>query len=137
MIDYLFGFETEAQAAVALPGYRISDDDGGRWRGDCVLPVQVGVAMQDGGTDEDGAEILIPVYAPGYWLVVTSAEPDDALWAIPACMREADREAANAGRPFVLRDRFSPEQLAQPYWVTPVWAGAAYPFAPPEEATQS
>ena len=140
MLDYIFGFESEAQAVATLPAYRVGGEDGSpdSWRGDCVLPVQVGVAMTYGGTDEEtGEPILIPVYAAGYWLVVSSAAVDEALWAVPACMREADRERAAANKPFVLRDRFSPEQLAQPYWITPVWAGARYPFEPPPvEATQ-
>lgn len=130
MIDYLFAFEDGAAAAAALPSYRRD----GAWDESCVLPVWIGVGEEYAGLDPETGELITrPVYASGYWLVVSTSEVDDALWAIPQCMREADREAAARGAAYVLRDRFTAAQLAIDWWVTPVWAGATYPFNPPAE----
>lgn len=125
MIDYLFHFPDEAAAHTALDPLGCVYD--GQWQSSYVLPVKIGVGYETRGTDETSGEPMQwPVYASGYWLVISVAEVDEALWVIDACMREADRAKAELGQPYVLRERFTPEQLAAPWWVTPQWAGVVY-----------
>ena len=131
MIDYLFCFESEAQAAAALPTFRTpafpAEKIPAAWDGSRVLVTNIQVGTKPVGTDpETKAPILAPVYAQGYWLAISTPTPDDALYAIPACMREADRDAAEAGKPYVLRQRFSAEQLASDWDLSRQWLGTDY-----------
>lgn len=145
MIDYLFSFASEADAHAALDplgfGFPAGPDgEGGtmpaRWDGSRLLPVQIGVGKQPlvgvtatvAGVDAQ-ANVLpdyAPIYAQGFWLAVSTKVPNDALYALAACMREADRARALAGQPYVLRERFTAQQLASPWWVTPQWCGVNY-----------
>lgn len=120
MFDHIFAFpdETTAHAVLDPPGF--GSEEG--WDQSRVLPVQIGVGHQPGQDGQEGA----PIFAAGYWLVVSLPFVDDDLWSIPACMRIADRYAREAGQDYVLRDRFSAEQLASPWWITPQWCGVSY-----------
>lgn len=136
MIDYLFCFPDEDTAFTALGFFNISNPpvtnkDGtitpGVWNPSCALPVKVEVSTTVIGTDPDsGEDITAPVYASGYWLVVTTAWAREELYALPYCMREANRDLALAGEPYVMRERFTPEQLATPWVITPQWCGVNY-----------
>ncbi len=135
MIDYLFSFPDEATAHQALDplGFGVlaePDGEGGtwpaRWDESRVLPLHVIVGEQPSRTDETGAVITSPVYAAGFWLAVSVPTPRDDLYAIPACMREADRDRAERGEPYVLRERFTAEQLARPWRLVRQWCGCDY-----------
>lgn len=135
MIDYLLSFPDEATAHQALDplgfGFPAGPDGEGdtrpaRWDESRVLPLRVIVGEQPVGMDEAGNPVTAPVYAAGFWLAVSTPAPRDDLYAIPACMREADRDLAEADRPYVLRERFTPEQLASPWRLDRQWCGCDY-----------
>ncbi|MGE7415452.1 hypothetical protein [Methylobacterium tarhaniae] len=168
MIDYLMSFPDEATAHAVLDplgfGYPAGPDgEGGtlpaRWDESRVLPLRVIVGEQPVGKDEAGNPLTSPVYAGGFWLAVSTPEPRDDLYAIPACMREADRRIAEANaarreiyeeaveeaeaarergedvadpeppgpdQSYVLRERFTPEQLAAPWRLDRQWCGCDY-----------
>jgi hypothetical protein len=125
VIDYLFSFPDEATAHTALDplGFGLS----GAWDASRVLPVQLTVGQQQTGTDPlTSLPIMVDVHASGFWLVVSVPAPRDDLYAIPYCMREADRDKALAGKPYVNRERFTAVQLAVPWSITPQWCGVNY-----------
>lgn len=131
MIDYLFCFPDEATAAAALPAFRTpassAEKSPAGWDGSRVLVTSIQVGTKPVGTDPfTKAPILAPVYAQGFWLAIAMPVVDDGLYAIPACMREADRDAAESGGPYVLRERFSAEQLASAWDLGRQWLGTEY-----------
>ncbi|SFG65018.1 hypothetical protein [Methylobacterium gossipiicola] len=135
MIDYLFSFPDEATAHQALDplgfGFPAEPDgEGGtrpeRWDESRVLPLRVIVDERRIGMDEAGNPLTSPVPASGYWLAVSTPSPRDDLYALHACMREADRDLAEADRPYVLRERFTLEQLAHPWRLDRQWCGCDY-----------
>ncbi len=131
MIDYIFTFPDEATAHAALDplGFGFPAGQGGsaRWDDSRVLPVRVIVADQPAGTDNaTGLPVTTPVYAAGYWLAVTTPEMRDDLYAIPYCMREASRDLAEADKPYVIRQRFTAEQLSVPWRFDRQWCGCDY-----------
>jgi hypothetical protein len=166
MYDMFFCFPDEATAHAVLDqfglGYpRQSDGEGGfmpaSWNTSICLPVTLSVERKV-GEDENGQPIIWPVADPRFWLAISYAQPNDALYAIPYCMREADRDimAANVERRrlyaealkgaqamrdygmevddppapvdqnYVTRERFTAEQLAHPWSISPQWAGVDY-----------
>jgi hypothetical protein len=135
MRDLLFRFSDEASAHAALDPLGFGSAEG--WDQSRVLPVSLMVDWMPGPVDpETGVPTKIPVRAEGYWIVVSVAGDTDALYAIPECMREADREAAERHEPYVIRERFTAEQLAVPWSITPQWCGVQYrhPQDPPADA---
>ena len=141
MIDYLFCWPDEVTAHAVLDrlgfGRPASQVDGvtmpAGWDDSRVLPVRVIVGEEPIGADpETGAALTRPVYAAGFWLAVSVAAPRDDLYAIPACMREADREKAERHEPYVVRERFTAEQLARPWRLDRQWCGVDYSHTPAE-----
>lgn len=125
MIDYLFQFNDEATAKTALKaqGYCMED----QWDASRCLTVSVIVGQTKVGVDlVTGLDITIPIPAAGFWLVISTPAVDDKLYAIPACMREADRELALQDKPYVLRERFTSVQLKVAWQITPQWCGVDY-----------
>lgn len=137
MIDYLFCFSDKVAAIAALPDFwtppSVEGDvmAPGSWDGSRVLSMKIQVGSRPAGTDvETGALIEAPVYAQGYWLAIAMPAVTERLWALPGCMREADREAAESGGRYVLRERFSAEQLASAWDLSRQWLGADYAREP-------
>lgn len=167
MIDYLLCFPNEATAHLVLDplgyGYPARPDgEGGTypagWDNSRCLPVSLSVGTHQVGVDENDQPIMAPAVDPRFWLAISLPAPDETLYAIPACMREAAREIAQANiekrrlypaalegaaalraygveiedppapvdRNYVLRERFTPEQLANAWQLTPQWAGVDY-----------
>lgn len=132
-IDYLFTCASEA-ACIADPAlasyYTPANADGpGAWRGDVVIPnVQVWDTRQDvSSTDADGDLIVTHTYLTGFWLVVSIAGGNAALAGDANLVLAADRDAANAGRPFVLFSS-QPEGSLSFFQLSPTFAGSKYPF---------
>lgn len=125
MRDFLLQFADEASAHAALNSLGYGDAGRSGWDDDRVLRVSVTVYPQT-GTDATGAPIRTAMPAGGFWLVVSLPGTSDALYAVPQCMREADRDLALAGQPYVVRERFTAEQLATPWSISPQWAGVDY-----------
>jgi hypothetical protein len=130
MIDYLLCAPDEATPHAALDPLGFGNVGASGWDDDRVLRVnmQVGETLTK-DTDPITGELRTvakPVLAAGFWIVVSLSLPSDALYALPFCMREADREKAMAGKPYVLRERFTAEQLTAPWSIDPQWAGVNY-----------
>jgi hypothetical protein len=164
MIDYLLCFPDEATAHAVLDplgyGYPAVPEDfmPARWDESRCLKISLSVGMRQVGVDENNQPIMAPAIDPRFWLAIALPAPDNTLYSIPACMREADRDialanlehrrlypaalegaaalraygveiedpAAPVDRNYVLRERFTPEQLANPWQLFPQWAGVDY-----------
>jgi hypothetical protein len=131
MIDHLLRFADEASAIAAVP--RFHGEEG--WnRSLCLtssdpVPLQVyTVAGTQTVTDADTGQTYqqeIRSVLPYWYLWIGLPAQDAALTAIS--MIVTDRDASNAGKPFVLFSRIPADQLGE-YHVTPVVAGSNYPF---------
>jgi hypothetical protein len=126
VIDYLICAPDEATAHALLNPLGFGNDGPSGWDDDRVLRVQLSVGDHQVGLDDQGQPIIALSNDPRFWLVVSLPAPSDALYALPCTMREADRDKALAGQPYVLRERFTAEQLAQPWSISPQWAGVNY-----------
>lgn len=126
MRDLLFCFPDEATAHQFLNPFGFDNPGPSGWDDDRVLRVKMTVGQQQIGTDDAGQPIMAPIIDPRFWIVVSLPATSDALYAIPYCMREADRDKAIAGQPYVVRERFTAAQLAQPWSISPQWAGVDY-----------
>ncbi len=99
MIDYLFRFSSKTAAIAALPAYGKEvvaefpeEKSCHSWGG--------GVLVHERIETQQGLEA-------GYWLTIARPQIDEALWALPQCMIEADRERGRAGpQDNALRTRF-------------------------------
>lgn len=119
MIDHLISFPTEADAKAhpALSRWLSA----GEWNRSMTFPdVRLVVSAEP--------------YAcfPGWWIVVTTEGegPDAELAAIEPCRMVANREAAQAGEPFVYSGlRADPAQIAQIVRIDGLPAGSSYPFS--------
>jgi hypothetical protein len=133
LIDHLLKSDTEAAMILALNGYlglyRSADaETPAGWRGDISFPCQVFAPPTDTGTvDEFGNPILIPNPLPYFYLWVGLPAQDDTLSAMAECVIVADRDAAQAGQPFVLWATLPATQL-DTYTISPVIMGSRYPF---------
>jgi hypothetical protein len=120
MIDHLLAFadEASAKADTIVGQYWIAggSEAGGAWRGDvCIPAAQVVVAATGAPYDS-------------LWRIVIAKDAQDQdLAASPACHLVADRAAAAAGQPFIIRSNLSLTELAL-LILQPVFAGSNYPF---------
>lgn len=126
MRDMLFCFPDEATAHQFLKPFGFDNPGPSGWDDDRVLRVTLTVAQQTGVDVASGRPIYTAAPDPRFWIVVSLPATSDALYAVPYCMREADREKALAGKPYVVRERFTAAQLANPWWISPQWAGVDY-----------
>lgn len=114
--DHLLRFPDEMTAQTALPEYWIAE--AGAWRDDVCIP---GVSVF---TEADG------MYA-GWFIVIALSALSATLRDLPdhACRLIADRDAANAGQPFLryVAADMDPGALASARFV-PTFAGSTYPF---------
>lgn len=128
MIDHLLRFASgaAAQTDAVVSAYYIN----GNWRGDVCLPnVQVWQPSADTqSTDGHGNKIITHSYLPYWHIMISLPTLDQALRNHPACTIVADRDAANAGKPFILYTSIvAPDSLAN-YDLSPTFAGSGYPF---------
>lgn len=116
IIDHLLRFPDEATAQAALPEYWIAE--AGTWRGDICIP---GVSVFTEADDP----------FPGWFIVIALPAISATLRDLPdhACRLIADRDAANAGLPFLryVAADMAPGALASARLV-PTFAGSTYPF---------
>jgi hypothetical protein len=128
MIDYLLRFPDPAAAVAAFPppeseeGFAPPSWADPQGRG--VMPVQVFRVLDPG--DEETAPTLES--AEGVWIAIATDQVDEEIWTHPAAVHETDREAAARGDNPILRTRFTAEQIALAWKVSPVWAGSDYGF---------
>jgi hypothetical protein len=128
MIDHLMTFANE-EAAKADPvvGSYFAN---GEWKSDiCVPGVFVWApASNTIGTDPNGNSYVVRRAYDGNWrVIIAKAAPDASLLSLPSCHLVADREAAAAGRPFILQSILGEAQLAE-LALEPMFAGSSYPF---------
>lgn len=129
MIDYLLRFTDEPTAMTAF-GPQSSGETEPRpaaWmdqEGRTIMTVQVYRVLNPG----DDETPPVQEFAEGYWLAVATNQVDEEIWNHPAAVHETDREAAARGDNPILRTRFTAEQIALAWKVSPVWAGSDYGF---------
>jgi len=128
MIDHLMTFANE-EAAKADPvvGSYFAN---GEWKSDiCVPGVFVWApASNTIGTDPNGNSYVVRrAYDANWRVIIAKATPDASLLSLPSCHLVADREAAAAGRPFILQSILGEAQLAE-LALEPMFAGSSYPF---------
>jgi hypothetical protein len=128
MIDHLMTFANE-EAAKADPvvGSYFAN---GEWKSDiCVPGVFVWApASNTIGTDPNGNSYIVRrAYDANWRVIIAKAAPDASLLSLPSCHLVADREAATAGRPFILQSILGEAQLAE-LALEPMFAGSSYPF---------
>jgi hypothetical protein len=135
MIDHLMTFATEADAKAdpVVGAYWIVDagsQGGGVWRPDICIPgVTVWNPAQDvTTTDANGFPLITHTPIDSNWrIIVALGQQSPALSALPQCHIVADRDAAVAGRPFILQTALSQAQLSA-LMLEPTFAGSNYPF---------
>jgi hypothetical protein len=128
MIDHLMTFANEdaAKADPVVGSYFMN----GEWRSDiCVAGVFVWApASNTIGTDPNGNPYVVRhAYDANWRVIIAKAAPDPSLSSLPSCHLVADREAAAAGRPFILQSILGDAQLAE-LALEPTFAGSTYPF---------
>lgn len=122
MIDHLLIAPDEATLIAVIGNtrhlwYAGDTDSPAGWRGDVSFPVDI----------TDNADPLNPVLLTDYHLWVALPTQDMTLSALPNCVLVANRDAANAGQPFILQTAFTQDQMNN-YIISPVVAGSNYPF---------
>lgn len=124
MIDHLIKSADEPAMIGLLPQYRVTDEGGNSfWRSDILFPCQV---LDTTTLDADGN----PTPLPYFYLWIALPEEDPILASLPECVIIADRDAAQAGKPFVLWATLDATQL-DIYTVAPTVLGSSYPFGRP------
>ena len=128
MIDHLLTFASEAAAkADPIVGTYFLN---GEWRSDiCAAGVFVWApASNTTGTDPNGSPYVVRhSYDTNWRIIIASAAPDPSLSSLPSCQLVADREAAAAGKPFILQSMLNETQLAE-LALEPTFAGSSYRF---------
>lgn len=125
MIDHLISFPTEADAK-AHPALSPWLNEGA-WDASCVFIVELVTA----DAVYEGETLVSPrAVFPGFWLCISTREPDPRLTEIEPCRVVADRDAASRGEQFILPVGFraSPENLAAVMRIDGVPAGSEYRF---------
>jgi hypothetical protein len=129
MIDHLMTFESEAAAkADPVVGSYYAN---GKWRSDvCIADVFVWAPASNSiSTDPNGSPYVIRQrYDTNWRMIIAKAASDPSLSSLPSCHLVTDREAAAAGRPFILQSILSEAQLAE-LNLEPTFAGSSYPFS--------
>jgi hypothetical protein len=128
MIDHLMTFANE-EAAKADPivGSYFAN---GEWRSDiCIAGVFVWApASNTVGTDPNGTSYVVRhAYDTNWRLIIAKGAPDPSLLSLPSCHLVTDREAAAAGRSFILQSILSEAELTG-LALEPTFAGSSYPF---------
>lgn len=125
MIDHLMAFADEATAkADAVVGSYWHSDGAGSWDLSCTAPnIFVWVPANDVGSVHTAYD--------GLWRIIISLPTrSTTLSLMTACHLIADRDAANAGQPFILQSVLTDVQLAT-LMLQPLFAGSNYPFGHP------
>lgn len=123
LIDHLMMFDSEVAAFAALPQHSSTDPDTQTisWNASYAMPVQVFIPDGNGGET--------PIAKTFVWLALPAL--DESLRDMPgnACRLIADRDAADAGKPFLLyRAPDLTDDVFSAARVEPVFAGTKYPF---------
>lgn len=133
MIDHLMTFATEAAAKAdpVVGTYNIN----GVWRGDCCIPnvfVWSPASNTTNGTDPITGQPIIMrhAYDTNWRIIISKPTQDAALSALASCHLVTNRDAANAGQPFVIQSVLTDVQLAA-LAIEPTFAGSSYPFGNP------
>jgi hypothetical protein len=130
-IDYLVTCPDEAtcQMDATIGKYYVD----GVWRPDIVLqPIEIWQPANDMTSQETGPDgqlitVVMHQFLPGFSLVISLSQENAVLSASPYVQLVTDRDAAEAGRPFVLQSKFSMDEL-NTYRLQPVSQGTSYPF---------
>lgn len=128
MYDYLFSFPDEATAKAALPDWLDAD---GNWtpKTHCgVLPTSI--IMQEATYDEEGNQLTPRVDVPGYWLVISTSEVDDDLYAL-AVQESLAPVVPTYYRDCITRTKLGDDDYAAFIQPDPVWAGSDYLWGQP------
>lgn len=133
-IDYIVAFASEsaAQADPVVGQYWTAPtaDSPGGWRQDICIPgLFVWLPSADvTGTAPDGSSYVTHTPYDALWrMAISLRQRNAALDAHVATHLVTDRDAANAGRAFVLQSALTNAQLSS-LMFQPTFAGANYPF---------
>jgi hypothetical protein len=130
MIDHLMTFASQADAMSdpIVGKYYLSDP--GEWRGDCCIPhVFAWSPADDIISIIDGVEVVErQPYDTNFRLLISEKEVNSALTSHPACHLVTDRDAAIAGKPFIIQTTLTDEQLTS-MAIEPTFHGSSYPFS--------
>jgi len=121
MYDYLFKFDTEAEAIEALPDWHNTESG---WDGSSVIPISI-IAQKEIWVGEKLVQPRIDV--PGYWMVIAVPDRDDDLYAL-AVQETLRPDTPTPFRDCITRTKLDDEDYAAFQDVDPVFAGAAYVF---------
>lgn len=131
MIDHLLAFTDEAAAKSdpVVGTYWHSDGQGGgSWdMSQCIPGLFVWAPAAD---TTSGGVITHHAYDSLWRINIALPAKSAALAALSSCHLIADREAASAGKPFIIQSVLSDAQLAA-LMLQPLFAGASYPFGAP------
>ena len=141
MIDHLLAFTDEPTArADPVVGlyFRSDGKSGGSWDLSCCVPglfVWAPAADTTSQVTGPGGQQVNVVTHHAYdslWRVnIALPAKNAALCALPSCHLVTDRDAASAGKPFVLQSVLTDAQLAA-LMIQPTFAGSNYPFGSPQ-----
>ncbi len=128
MIDFFMRYADEA--AAKADAILLSEDAGltpsKEWRRSNVIPdVKAWRPSQD---VYSGSPPTFDhhVYLSGWYALVSTKGPNQTLMNAAALAFALDRDAANAGRPFVVKNNIGP--VIQDIGVSPIFAGSNYPI---------
>jgi len=127
MFDYLFKFTDEAEAKDVLASWL---DEEGNWEASRehagVLPTQI--VRSDAVANEEGEIVTPREVDPAFWLVISLAERDAEIYAVPQCLQETQRPETTPlpVSATILQTKLSPESYSSFLRVDPTFAGAAY-----------
>lgn len=127
MIDFFLKYATEAEAiadsyalAEAAGFQKMSD----AWLEDHTLPnVKAWRPSQD---TLDGQGRTVHHYLTGYYILVALKGRNPTLLGAAALAFALDRDACNAGQPFVVKNNIG--AVLQDIGVSPIFAGSNYPI---------
>lgn len=129
MYDYLFNFADEAAAKSALPDWLDAD---GNWtpKTHCgVLPTSI--VAQEATYDEEGNQLTPRMDIPGYWLVISTPEVNEALYAL-AVQESLAPVVPTYYRDCVTRTKLGADDYAAFVRPDPVWSGSEYRWETPQ-----
>lgn len=134
MIDHLMAFADEATAKSDAVVGTYWNATAASWDlSRCIPGLFVWAPAADTtATDGQGNMIVTHHAYDGLWRInIALPVRNAALCALPSCHLVTDRDAANAGQPFVLQSVLTDVQLAA-LMIQPVFAGSNYPFGNPQ-----
>ncbi|MEM7620051.1 MAG: hypothetical protein AAF228_06250 [Pseudomonadota bacterium] len=128
MIDHLFKFTTEADAKNKLSVWVDVNADTSQayWKPKpkCgLMPVKIVTQEAVYNEDSNGDMVLASpeIFLDGWWLAIACETQDEALWAIPECVLEVDRNTSSQTFQY-MRTKLSAEIVDTIVRITPTFA---------------